>query len=162
VIRLTGKPDPKIWNAYKKKFGRLPTQNDLQELLFHALVIFQMMITKYVLKSVFEWPQIKTDKEYLSNLNGLLFREITDLYTKLRHLMTVNNIQGLEELMDKALKQFYPQNFLDYFANPFEDFGLFEDLKKVGSTGLINYESEDVELDDGLKKSMASGLKITK
>jgi hypothetical protein len=39
--------------------------------------------------------------------------------------------------MDKALKQFYQQEFLDYFANPFEDFRLFENLKKVASTGVI-------------------------
>jgi hypothetical protein len=54
--------------------------------------------------------------------------------------------------MDKALKQFYQQEFLDYFANPFEDFRLFENLKKVASTGVIPAGSGDLEMHAGLKK----------
>jgi hypothetical protein len=60
------------------------------------------------------------------------------------------------------LKKIYPKEFLDYFANPFEDFGLFGDLEKVESTGLVDYPLDDVELEDSLKKWMASGLKIIK
>jgi len=89
-------------------------------------------------------------------LNGAVFQRISELYTNLYDKLRSSKVEGIDNIIKKALKELYPASFLDLFDDPFMDFELFEDLKKVGSTGLINYESEDVELDEGLKKWMTS------
>jgi hypothetical protein len=122
------------------------------------------MITGCTYDSIIEWPKSISDKGHLLKLQSDVFQRITEFHSKLYERLRSSNIKDLEETVRKAWKDLYTKDFMDHFANPFEDFGLFEDLKKVGSTGLINYESEDVELDfdvnelnyESLKKSMAS------
>ena len=157
VIRWTKKPDVIMWNTFKQKYRREPTKEDLRDLLFNVLVLFQMMMNTYTLRSIFEWPRQITDREYLVTLNGAVFQRISELYTNLYDKLRSSKVEGIDNIIKKALKELYPASFLDYFADPFMDFGLIEDLKKVGSTGLINYELEDVESYEGLKKWMASG-----
>lgn len=157
VIRWTKKPDVLVWKQFKHKYRRDPTKEDLHELLLNVLVLFQMMMNTYTLRSIFEWPQLIKDREYLVTLNGAVFQRISELYTNIYDKLTSKKIEGIDKVIDKALKKIYPNEFLDYFADPFEDFGLFEDLKKVGSSGLINYQSEDVPLDESLKEWMGSG-----
>lgn len=162
ALNMIQRKDVEAWKPFKKKYRRLPKDNDLQDLLFNTLVIFQMMIMSCMYNSIIEWPKSISDKGHLLKLQSEVFQRIAEFHSKLYGRLRSSNIKNLEETVRRAWKDLYTKDFLDHFADPFEDFGLFEDLKKVGSTGLINHESEDVELDEGLKKSMASGLKITK
>lgn len=55
----------------------------------------------------------------------------------MQHKLETAEIDALDELIDKALKEFYSDEEKNQFPDPFEDFGLFDDLKKVGYTRVI-------------------------
>ena len=145
---------------FKKNQGQLPRDFELDDLLYNTLVIFQMMMFTCMYDSIIVWPKLVPDKTYLLKLQGDVFHRIAELHMKLSQRLSSLEINDLQKIVKNAWEDLYPQHFLDYFEQPFENFGLFEDLTQVRSTGLINYKPEDVELDD-LKKLMASE-KVTK
>jgi hypothetical protein len=156
VITLVKKRDSKIWTKFKKKYGHEPTKQELEELLFNSIVLFQMMVHTYTLRSIFEWPQ-KMERDYLLTLNGMVFQKISELYIETYDRLRFEKVNVSDNTIDEALKQIYPQEFIESFRDPFEDFDLFEDLKKVGFTGAIKiFKSKDVVSDEDLKKMSAT------
>ena len=55
------------------------SKTDLEDLPINVVVLFQLMIVTYTLRSIFLWPQQKSDKDYVSLLKGLVFENISRL-----------------------------------------------------------------------------------
>jgi len=137
VIRLTNKSNSRIWKIFKEKYGHIPSSTELQDLLYNTIILFQMMMSSFLLRSVFVWPPKVSDKNYLVYLNGMVYQRITDIYLAMQDKLKTAKIDNIEELLEKVLKGFYSDEEKNIFPDPFEEFGLFDDLKKVGYTQVL-------------------------
>jgi hypothetical protein len=87
VLRVIRKPTLSIRKKFKSKYGRELNQQDLREILYNTLVVFQMMTNTYIWKSIFEWPQKISDREYMLSLDGMVLQRISDAYIKIYDTM---------------------------------------------------------------------------